>query len=101
MLFCVFVGDDVWRTFNIADHDAHRSFEDCQTPKASPGGEENRQVLGIRRGRFVTVDGDVRVNSPLAGVHMVRDRQCGTSSRRQQSGMAGHVGQRHASVLFA
>lgn len=85
----------------IADNDSHRSPEDRQAAEAGQGGAEDRQVFGIRCGGFASAHGDVRADSPLAGVHMVRDRQRGAASRGQQSGVAGHTGQRHAPVLLA
>lgn len=85
----------------IADYDAHRTSEDRQAAETGPGGAEDRQVFGIRCGGAAPVDGHVRADCPLAGVHMVRDWQRGTASRGQQSRLAGHIGQRHAPVLLA
>lgn len=84
----------------IADHDTHRPSEDRQAAEAGPGSAEDRQVFRIRCCGVASVDGYFRTDSPLAGVHMVRDRERGTASRGQQSGVAGHISQRHASVLL-
>lgn len=88
-------------TDTIADHDAHRSPEDRQAAEAGQGGAEDRQVLRVRCRGAPPADGHVRSDSPLVGVHMVRDRERGAASRGQQSGVAGHIGQRHAPVLLA
>jgi len=88
-------------TDTITDHNPHRSPEDRQAVEAGPGGAEDRQVFGIWCGGLAPADGHFRADRPLAGVHMVRDRQRGAASRGQQSGLVGHIGQRHAPVLLA
>lgn len=90
------------RIFSVlADHHSYRPAEDRPAVEAGPGGAEDRQVLGVRRRRAAAADGHVRADRPLAGVHLVRDRQRRAASRRQQGGVAGHTGQRHAPVLLA
>lgn len=59
---------------SFADHHAHRSAEDRPTVAIGPCGQEDRPVLGIRGGGAAAVDGHVRADRALAGVHMVRDR---------------------------